>query len=79
MGLLEYDDLVYVDEPNTLVNIINIDVDEAECFGENSGSITLDVVGGTEPYSYSWQGPDFSASTQDIQDLSVEYGLSHLV
>lgn len=69
-GCVVYDS-VYVDEPNTLVNIINVDVDEAECFGENSGSITLDVVGGTEPYSYSWQGPDFSASTQDIQDLSA--------
>ena len=36
-----------------------------ECFGDNSGSITLNVSGGTAPYSFDWSGalPD-NQSTQ---------------
>ena len=42
------------------------------CFGNMTGSIDLTVVGGTQPYSYSWTGPGpYSALTQDINGLGV--------
>lgn len=45
------------------------------CFGGagNSGSIDITVSGGTPPYIYSWESsndPSFTASTQDISNLS---------
>ncbi|MFU8844106.1 MAG: SprB repeat-containing protein, partial [Bacteroidales bacterium] len=44
------------------------------CFGGNNGSIDLTVTGGTEPYTYTWTKtgtPDFTASTQDLSDLTA--------
>ncbi len=38
------------------------------CFGEDNGSINLDVTGGTPPYSYSW---NTGATTQDINNLTA--------
>lgn len=41
----------------------------------NNGSISVDVEGGTEPYTFSWTGPDnFTAATQNLENLS-ESGL----
>ena len=38
-----------------------------------TGSITLDVSGGTSPYTYSWSGPSsFSSTSKDISNL--KYG-----
>jgi gliding motility-associated-like protein len=64
-------DSVYVDEPSSPLSIFNVDVDEAVCFGENSGSISLEVSGGSNPYTYSWVGPSFTSTNQDILNLSA--------
>lgn len=38
------------------------------CFGGSDGSVTLNVLGGTIPYTYSWSN---GASTKDITALSL--------
>ncbi len=42
------------------------------CFGENNGTISLDVVGGKAPYTYSWTGPDgFSSTESSLSGLAA--------
>ncbi|APY07019.1 hypothetical protein BWZ20_01310 [Winogradskyella sp. J14-2] len=48
---------------STIANTNNI-----LCFGENSGSIDLEVSGGTTPYSYLWNNGEI---TQDLSNLGV--------
>lgn len=43
---------------------------EIDCAGNNSGSISLVISGGTQPYSVSWTGPDgFTSTDLNISDL----------
>jgi len=48
------------------------------CFGNNNGSININVTGGTAPYNYSWSGPaGFTSASQDITNLSPgDYNLT---
>jgi gliding motility-associated-like protein len=39
------------------------------CFEENNGSITVDVAGGVEPYSFFWQGPGGPYFTQNLTNV----------
>ena len=41
-----------------------------QCFGTATGSITLQVTGGTAPYTYEWTN---SATTQNITNLAAGY------
>jgi gliding motility-associated-like protein len=67
-GCVVYDS-VFVDEPSQVLAIFNVDVDDADCFGENSGSINLEVEGGTENYQFSWVGPSYTSANQNISNL----------
>ncbi|MEZ4975907.1 MAG: PKD domain-containing protein [Flavobacteriaceae bacterium] len=41
-----------------------------ECFGDNTGAISILVQGGRTDYSFAWTGPDgFTATTQNITSL----------
>lgn len=41
------------------------------CYGENDGTITLHITGGTQPYDVTWEGPDSYNSTDvAISDLA---------
>lgn len=52
--------------PTSQVNISNV-----KCNGQNNGSISLTVNGGTAPLTYDWSGPgNFDADTKDITGLS---------
>lgn len=57
-------------EPND-ININAADIEFVKCKGDNSGSIDLNVIGGTPPYdNFSWTGPDgFISSDLNISDL----------
>jgi gliding motility-associated-like protein len=40
------------------------------CFGDASGVITMNVAGGTLPYTYAWTGPNgFTSSTQNLTNV----------
>ncbi len=57
-------------EPND-ISISALDIEFVKCKGDNSGSISLNVIGGTPPYgNFSWTGPNgFTSVNLDIFDL----------
>lgn len=48
------------------------------CFGDNTGSINTLISGGTDPYSFSWTGPNgYASSDENIANLFAgEYCLT---
>ena len=46
---------------------------EIKCFGTSTGSIDISTTGGITPYTYTWtkDGNSYSASTEDIDNLSA--------
>jgi gliding motility-associated-like protein len=53
-----------ISEPEALAG--SIDVVDAACFGENTGSCHLTISGGTLPYTFIWNN---GAATKDINNL----------
>ena len=43
-------------------------ITNVNCYGQSTGSIDLNVTGGTQPYTYIW---NTSATTQDITNLPI--------
>lgn len=41
------------------------------CFGDSTGSIILENLGGLGPYTFSWSAPGFISSNQDIFNLPI--------
>jgi gliding motility-associated-like protein len=60
-------------EPNKLSelsSLSNYNGSNIKCNGNNDGTITLTVSGGTPNYSYAWTGPgSYTASTKDVANL----------
>ena len=49
---------------------IQADIQEPQCIGQNNGSITLNVTGGSGNFAFDWFGPDgFTATTASIISL----------
>jgi len=67
-------------QPNAPLSITQIIVD-VSCFGFNDGSINTTVLGGTQPYTYSWNNSLYSLSayTQDLDSIPADqYGFNVL-
>jgi len=56
---------VAISDPATLNFRLN-QINDPICNGTNSGSIILDVVAGTPPYSYSWSNGETSSNLENI-------------
>ncbi len=65
---------VLEDDPILVMNT-NVDV---RCFGDTTGSISLEVSGGSGALSYSWSGPNgFMSANEDIDNLPFgQYSLT---
>ena len=60
-----YSEVFTVTEPDLLVSqAIVIDID---CFGNDNGSINVQVSGGTSPFSYSWDTGESTALIENLQ------------
>ncbi|MGV3630735.1 MAG: gliding motility-associated C-terminal domain-containing protein [Bacteroidota bacterium] len=55
-----------IEEPDTLVYIESETITDVLCFGDATGSINIEVNGGTPPYDYMWSN---SAIIEDINSL----------
>ena len=65
-----------IEEPDPL--IINLDeILNLNCFESADGAISVSVLGGLPPYTYSWSGPnEYNSNEEDIVDLEAgEYSL----
>ncbi|MEX0812927.1 MAG: gliding motility-associated C-terminal domain-containing protein [Chitinophagales bacterium] len=56
-----------IDGPAAPLNT-SLDITHVMCSGENTGSIDLEVSGGTPPYTYNW---DNGSNNQDLQNLTA--------
>jgi len=62
-------DSVFIIEPDTLiVNIDSTATTDLSCFGNNTGSITIDAQGGCFDFQYEW--PNNISDSNSAQDLS---------
>ncbi len=59
-------DTTILTEPDSLI-ISHIDTNIL-CYGDNTGSINIDVTGGTQPYSYQWTGA-ITSTDRDLNNL----------
>ena len=67
-----------INQPNDII-IETANIDYVKCKGDNSGSITPLITGGTPPYgNYNWTGPgNFSANSFSVSNLFVgEYNFT---
>ncbi len=71
-------DVIDIEEPDPLV--LDPEKTDIFCNGGNNGAIDTETFGGTEPYVYSWTGPDgFISDQQNISGLAPgEYVLTLL-
>ena len=49
-----YQNTIIVDGPDAPLGISFYEIQSPTCFGENTGQIEIEIVGGTEPYTYDW-------------------------
>lgn len=65
-------DSVYVTSPVDELEVSTFSIEDNDCFENSNGSITIEVVGGSFPYDFTWTGPNsFSGSNQNIAGLAV--------
>lgn len=58
-------DLAIIDEPDQLT--ASISITNVLCYGANTGVVDLTVLGGTQPFNYSWSN---GASSEDLNGVS---------
>ncbi|MBK8415806.1 MAG: SprB repeat-containing protein [Bacteroidetes bacterium] len=61
-----YDTLVHIAQPQQPLEIVNTIIQNVTCVNAASGSIALQISGGTIPYSYQWNN---GTTTPTISNL----------
>ena len=74
-GIMKFINNVKIEQPETGLTIDNAVISNfngfsISCNGANNGSINLTVSGGYPGYTFSWTGPGFTATTEDVSNLS---------
>ncbi len=67
-------EVIVITEPEASLEIINVQVTNLSGYQTANGSISLEVIGGTEPYIYSWINRDdvsYSSDLEGIGDLNI--------
>lgn len=65
---------VTIEQPDAALEIYDVVAVNLTGFKAGDGSISLEVKGGTTPYSYAWKNlddPSYTASSQDINALQI--------
>ncbi len=65
-GCVVISNVIELVEPNPII-INTIDVNNISCFEENDGAISIEVNGGTAPYTYEWSN---NSTTENLENLS---------
>ncbi|MEW6774236.1 MAG: gliding motility-associated C-terminal domain-containing protein [Bacteroidota bacterium] len=61
---------VNITQPPAL-NITSVNTKSAQCYGQSSGSATVNVTGGTPPYSYNWQPSPGATPNNTVNNLAA--------
>lgn len=74
-GIMKFINSIKIEQPETGLTINNAIVSNfngfsISCNGAHNGSINLIVSGGYPGYTFSWTGPGFTATTEDISNLN---------
>lgn len=67
VGLIANNGTICIIEP---INLASADILEVNCGNAGQGTIDLEFTGGTQPFTFEWDGPNmFSAATEDLTGL----------
>ncbi len=64
----EHEDQVVVTEPDAVLEITDVDIQQISCNGMRDGSINISVSGGTPSYTYYWSN---GATVQDLHNVAA--------
>ena len=64
----EHEDQVVVTEPDAVLEITEVDIQQISCNGMRDGSIDISVSGGTPSYTYYWSN---GATVQDLHNVAA--------
>lgn len=64
-------DSVFVPQPDDSLSL-SFNLKNVSCFGGNDGFISIQVSGGTTPYSYSWTWSGSTSNQQNIDNLTAD-------
>ena len=65
-----------VTQPTEAFGLLNETVVQNKCHDETNGSITIDLKGGTTPYSYIWTGEGVNTNAQNQTNLKAGFEYS---